>query len=207
MTKTILSVLAVLAVGLGGQVTPDRQYLVFLVDQGGFPRLRCALFAADGSVGPARRVLGNSDPVTAGFDLSSDGSTLVYSVPEADGRLNAFLTDFPAGSRQLQVTTRGAGRAQFSRDGNTLFYMTRALPESDPPRGALAKIPVALKSLATSGPPVQLLIEGREPPGVTLGWFDVARDGRLLTMRRTDGARRPSPRRLLVQNWRAVIGR
>jgi hypothetical protein len=70
----------------------------------------------------------------------------------------------------------------------------------------LAKRPLALKSLATSGPAVQLLVEGQEPAGVVLPVFDVGRDGRLLTMRRTDGDRRPGPRRLLVQNWRAAIG-
>jgi hypothetical protein len=67
--------------------------------------------------------------------------------------------------------------------------------------------PIALKSLETSGPPVQLLVEGKEPPGVIMTSFDVAHDGRLLTMRRTGGDKRPSPRLVLVQNWRAAVGR
>ncbi len=196
-----------LAAGRVGQVTPNRQYLVFLVDEGGVTRLRYAPLAADGSVGAAERVLAQSDPNIIAFDLSPDGSTLAYSIPESDSRLNSFLTDFPAGSRQLQVTTSGGARPQFSGDGNALFYLTRALPQTDPPRGALAKRPVALRSLATSGPAVQLLVEGKEPPGVMMMAFDVARDGRLLTMRRTGGDKRPSPRLLLVQNWRAAMRR
>jgi hypothetical protein len=192
--------------GLVGKVTPNRQHLVFLVEDGGARRLRYAPLGADGSVGAPRRVLPSSDPNIGGFDLSPDGSTLAYAVVEADNRLNTFLTDFPAGSRQVQVTERGGARPQFSGDGNTLFYLTAAEPQRDRFRGALAKRPLALKSLATSGPAVQLLVEGQEPAGVVLPVFDVGRDGRLLTMRRTDGDRRPGPRRLLVQNWRAAIG-
>ena len=197
----------VLIGGLVGQVTPNRQHLVFLVEEGGATRLRYAALAADGSVGAAERVLKQSDPNITSFDLSPDGSTVAYSIPEADARLNTFLTDFPAGSRQLQVTTSGGARPQFSGDGKALFYLTRAVPETDPPRGAVAKRPVALTSLTTSGPPVQLLVQGKEPPGILMMSFDIARDGRMLTMRRTGGDRRPSPRLLLVQNWRAAVGR
>lgn len=197
----------VLVGGLVGQVTPNRQFLVFLVEEGGAARLRYAALAADGSVGAAERVLKQSDPNIAAFDLSPDGSTLAYSIPEADFRLNSFLTDFPAGNRQLQVTTTGGARPQFSGDGNALFYLAPAVPQTDPPRGALAKRPVALKSLETSGPPVQLIVQGKEPPGVILNSFDVARDGRLLTMRRTGGDKPPTPRLILVQNWRAAVGR
>jgi hypothetical protein len=193
--------------GLLGQVTPDRGYLVFLLEEGGATRLRYAPLVADGSVGAAERVLKHSDPNIIAFDLSPDGSTLAYSIPEADGRLNTFLTDFPAGSRELQVTTSGGARPRFSGDGKAVFYLAPAVPQTDPPRGAVAKRPVTLKSLETSGPPVQLFVEGKEPPGVIMTLFDVARDGRLLTMRRTGGDKRPSPRLVLVQNWRAAVRR
>ena len=197
----------VLVSGLSGQVTPDRRYLVFLVDEGGATRLRYAPLAADGSVGAAERVLKQSDPFIRAFDLSPDGSTLAYSIAEADGQLNAFLTDFPAGNRQLQVTTSGGGHPRFSGDGKALFYLAPATPQTDPPRGALAERPITLKPLDTSGPPVQLFVEGKGPPGVIMPLFDVARDGRLLTMRRTGGDKPPSPRLVLVQNWRAAVGR
>ncbi len=196
-----------LVAGFLGRVTPNRQYLVFLVEEGGASRLRYAPLAADGSVGAALRVLKHSDPDIVAFDLSPDGSTLAYSIPEADSRLNSFLTDFPGGSRQLQVTTTGGARPRFSGDGDALFYLAPAVPQTDPPRGALAKRPVALKSLETSGPPVQLIVQGKEPPGVILTSFDVARDGRLLTLRRTGGEKPPSPRLVLVQNWRAAVRR
>lgn len=197
----------VLVSGLAGQVTPDRRYLVFLVEEGGERRLRYASLGIDGSVGPAERVLAHTDPSIASFDLSPDGSTLAYAIPEADGRLNAFLTDFPAGSRQVQVTTSGAGRPLFSGDGEALFYLAPAVPQTDPPRGALAKRTVSLKSLETSGPPIQLFVDGKGPQGVMMTLFDFARDGRMLTMRRTGGDARPSPRLVLVQNWRAAVGR
>jgi hypothetical protein len=190
-----------------GQVTPDARYLVFLVEEGGTTRLRYAPLLADGSVGAAQRMLKQSDPDIESFHLSPDGSTLVYSTPEADGRLNAFLTDFPAGARQVQATTIGAGSPRFSKDGTTIFYGSPAVPLGDPPRGALAKRPVALKSLSTSGPQVQVLVQGEEPPGVILNSFDVARDARLLMMRRTGGDKPPSPRLVLVQNWRSAVER
>jgi serine/threonine-protein kinase len=197
----------VLATGMAGKITPDGGYLVFLVEEGNARRLRYAPLGADGSAGAPRRVLQTSDPPIGDLDVSPDGTALAYSVVEADSRLNTFLTDFPGGRRQIQATTRGGARPQFSGDGNALFYLTRAQPESDPPRGALAKRPLALKALSTSGPEVQLLIQGREPPGVMMDRFDIARDGRLLTMRRTDNERGDNPMRLLVQNWRAAIRR
>jgi hypothetical protein len=40
-----------------------------------------------------------------------------------------------------------------------------------------------------------------------LAGFDVAADGRLLTVRPADSDRSQGPRRLLVQNWPAAIGR
>ena len=131
----------------------------------------------------------------------------MYATPEADGLLNAFLTDFPAGARQVQATTIGAGSPRFSKDGTTIFYGSQAVPRGDPPRGALAKRPVALKSLSTSGPQVQVLVQGEEPPGVLLNAFDVARDARLLMMRRTGGDKPSSPRLVLVQNWRSAVER
>src|SRR5690606_26155784 len=199
----------VLAFGQMGKVTPDGRHLVFLVEEGGARRLRHAPLGADGTGDAARNVFQGSEPPVGEFDLSPDGSALTYSVLEPDSRLNTFLTDFPAGSRQVQVTTRGGARPLFSSDGNALLYLTQALPETNPPRGALAKRPVAVTPLATAGPEEQILSEGREPPGVTiLGFgFDTARDGRLLTLRRIDDGRGGSPRRLLVQNWRAVVGR
>ena len=197
----------VLAAGLKGQVTPNRQYLVFLVDEGGAQRLRYAALAADGSVGAAERVLKQSDPNIDAFDLSPDGSTLAYSLLETNTRLNVFLTDFPGGTRQLQVTTTGGARPRFSGDGHALYYLARATQDTDPPLGALAKRPIAPQSLQTSGPPVQLFVEGKEPPGILLESFDVASDGRLLTMRLTSGDKRARRRVLLVQNWRAAVNR
>ena len=43
------------------------------------------------------------------------------------------------------------------------------------------------------------------PGAIQLG-FDVARDGRLLMLRRADSDGRQGVRRLLLQNWRAAIG-
>ncbi len=197
----------VLVSGLSGQVTPDGRYLVFLVDDGVGTRLRYAPLLADGSVGPAEHVLKQSDPLITAFDLSPDGSTLAYSLREVDGRLNAFLTDFPAGSRQLQVTTSGGAHPRFSGDEKALFYLTQAMPQTDPPRGAVAERPITLKPLDASGPPIQLFVEGKGPLDVIMPLFDVARDGRMLMMRRTGGDKRPSPRLILVQNWRAAVGR
>jgi len=192
--------------GLSGQVTPDRRYLVFLVDEGGATHLRYAPLLADGSVGPPERLLKQSDPHIRAFDLSPDGSALAYSSQEADGKLNSFLIDFPAGSRQLQVTSSGGAHPRFSGDGKALFYLAPATPQTDPPRGAVAERPITLKPLDTSGPPVQLFVEGKAPLDVLMALFDVGRDGRMLTMRRTDD-KRPSPRLILVQNWRTAVGR
>ena len=200
--------------GLAGQVTPDRRYLVC---PGGRRRRYapavCARSLADGSVGAAERVLKQSDPLIRAFDLSPDGSTLAYSIQEADGRLNAFLTDFPAGSRQLQVTTSGGGAPTvLGRWQGTLLSVARHAADRSP-RGAVAERPITLKPLDTSGPPVQLFVDGKEPEGIILNVFDVARDRRMLTMRRTGGDKRPQPspdsRAELARGTRpvAIVGR
>lgn len=122
--------LRVLATARLGQITPDGRYLVLVVDESGQRRLRYAPLDTNGTVGALGRVLQGADPEVFTFDVSRDGSMLAYSISEADGLLNTFLTDFPGGSRQVQVTTRGGGRPKFSIDGTTVFYLTR-VPDTE----------------------------------------------------------------------------
>lgn len=197
----------VLANGLGGRVTPNGRFLVYLIDDGGLRRLRYTPIAADGSIGAAQRIFQRDDPAIAGFELSPDGAVLAYTISEADSLLATFLTDFPEGTHHVQVTSRGGGRPRFARDGSALFFLAQAQPRTDPPHAALAKRSLSLKALATSGPEMQLMTDDEMPPGIVMPVYDVARDGRLLTIRRTDIGRPLIPRLLLVQNWRAAVAR
>jgi hypothetical protein len=58
------------------------------------------------------------------------------------------------------------------------------------------------------GVPAILLDEATVGPnGPSLGWFDVARDGRFLMSRPVDRPAGNTRRLVLVQNWPAAIGK
>ena len=173
----------------------------------GRQRLRYAALAADGSVGAAERVLKQSDPNIDGVRICrpTDRRWRIH-FSRRTRRLNVFLTDFPGGTRQLQVTTSGGARPRFSGDGEALFYLARAAP-GPILHGARWRRGRSRRSHCRRRPAGAALRGGEGAAG---HFHDVVRR----RARRThvdhaaDWRRKRARRRVvLVQNWRAAMRR
>jgi hypothetical protein len=133
---------------------------------------------------------------------------LAYAVTQPDGQSNIFLTQFPSGSGRWQVTIDGGTLPRFSRDGRELFYRSGARDAGGRPSGQFNAMPVTLHPAVTLGVRAILFDEATiGPNGPSIGWFDVARDGRFLMSRAEAPAAANTRGLILVQNWIAAMGK
>ncbi len=195
--------------GRFARLSPDGNQLLYLLDDRGRGRFRFATLSADGAIGPAQKLWsGDDEPNVNWFDVSPDGSVLAYAVTQPDGQSNIFLTQFPSGNGRWQVTLDGGTLPRFSRDGRELFYMSGSRDGAGQPRGQFNAMPVTLTPGVKLGVPALLFDEATVGPNApSLGWFDVARDGRFLMSRPVDRSVGNTRRLVLVQNWLAAIGK
>ena len=162
-------------------VTPDGRRLLYQQrETNGFPLLVAPLDGPGAPV-PVLRP-GVSDLQDPGrwpwaAALSPDGRVVAYTAGERRPELFVRLLD---GGETLRVSVAGAWRMRFSRDGETLYYLT--------PDRRLVAVPVATAPhLVVGAPDVRF-----ELP--VLGWrdFDVLPDGGFLALvRETDGSQAP----------------
>jgi dipeptidyl aminopeptidase/acylaminoacyl peptidase len=195
--------------GRFARLSPDGSQLLYLLDDRGRGRFRFATLSADGAIGPAQKLWPGDDELNVNwFDLSPDASVLAYAVTQPDGQSNIFLTQFPSGSGRWQVTIDGGTLPRFSRDGRELFHLTGSRDAGGRPRGHFNAVPVTLHPAVKLGVPAILFDEATiGPNGPSLGWFDVARDGRFLMSRPVDPAAENTRRLVLVQNWIVAMGK
>ncbi len=179
--------------------SPDGRRFIALFDRDGSGVLRIADANPDGTPGEFRPLFANgADPDVKEAEISPDGSLLAYSVEGAERR-TLFVTRFPGGAGQWQVSAEGGRFAAWAHDTGELFY----LEESD--AGVRALTTVAMR--AGQDPPVGertkiLDVSGALSAALQNG-YDVSHDGRrLLLNRRSGGATLPDRRIILVQNWR-----
>ncbi len=198
-----------IGVGMFARVSPDGHQLLYLLDDRGRGRFRYATLSADGAVGPAQKLFpGDDEPNVNWFDLAPDASVLVYAMNQPGGQSNIFLTQFPSGAGRWQVTIDGGTLPRFSRDGREIFYLTGSRDAGGRPRGQFNAVPVTLHPAVKLGVPAILFDEATVGlNGPTLGWFDVARDGRFLMSRMVAPAAGDARRLVLVQNWIAAMGK
>jgi hypothetical protein len=72
----------------------------------------------------------------------------------------------------------------------------------------LNAVPVTLHPAVKLGVPAILLDEATIGPNApSLGWFDVARDGRFLMSRPVEQSAGDTGRLILVENWIAAMGK
>jgi Tol biopolymer transport system component len=126
--------------------------------------------------------------------FSPDGKWLAYE-SDQNGRGEIFVTPFPGGGAQYQVSTNGGERPVWSRDGNQIFY-----------RESLKLIAVAVKTQGRAlelGTPSELFeVAVRNLSG---RWYDVSPDGRFLMNTSPPSAQVKSFE--LVVNWLAEPNR
>jgi eukaryotic-like serine/threonine-protein kinase len=126
--------------------------------------------------------------------FSPDGKWLAYE-SDQNGRGEIFVTPFPGGGAQYQVSTNGGERPVWSRDGNQIFY-----------RESLKLMAVAVKTQGRAlelGTPSELFeVAVRNLSG---RWYDVSPDGRFLMNTSPPSAQVKSFE--LVVNWLAEPNR
>jgi serine/threonine-protein kinase len=189
--------------GIYGAVSSDGRTLVYVTDERGRHRLMRATFRPDGSLDPAQPVFtGESAPDVLDLALSPDGRLLAYAATGGNGRLNVYVTDFPAAQARLLVDN-GGSRPRFARTGNELFYLEGNRDADGRTFGALMSVRIE------AGPPMALqtpvrLFDDRSG-GLELATYDVARDGRFVIAKQLPPPPGKGERVVLIENWPSLI--
>ena len=196
-----------LASGVFARVSADGRSLFFSMDDRGRGHLRQAPLSSDGTLGTAQPVFsGGDEPDIRGFDLSPDGSLLVYSVRQPSLQVEVFLTELPAGKSRVQISNGGGAQPRFSRDGKELFYLS---PAPDGKGRQLTAVPVTSRPEVKLGAPRALFgIDGGKNGPSSRAGYDVSQDGRRFLMTRPlSPAGSDGTRLVLVQNWPAAMAK
>jgi serine/threonine-protein kinase len=197
--------------GISGVISPDGRYLVYVVDERGFLRIRYAARGDDGTLGPPQRLV-RSDPepsLVTMMRLSPDGRLLAYGERGAAGGGGLFITRFPSGEGRWQIDgavipSRTNLSIRWSRTSSELFYYA---PGKDQNTLQLMAVPIAVDAAVSVGAPMPLFAVDAASAGRD---FDVAPDGRSLVVGRDVGAASGdsalTTRFTLVQNWFSEFG-
>jgi Tol biopolymer transport system component len=194
--------------GMAAQITPTSGEVVFTRDERSHLRLYRAPIRPDGSAGdPAPVFPGPDEPSARYFELSPDGKLLAFAdVEPVTNRLNIFVTTWPDARERQQVTTEGGTWPRFARDSRRLFFMTGGrTTTTGATRGELRVVTVTASPLSV-GTAKLLMVEG-EAGTPSFDSFAVASDDRILMTRVAPASPGSTARLVLLQNWRAAMGR
>jgi Tol biopolymer transport system component len=166
-------------------VSPDGNSLAFgIIDRATGGDIYTLALGGDGKPQPFLHSVANeTDP-----SLSPDGRWLAYE-SDGSGRKEVYITPFPGGGAQYQVSTSGGERPVWRHDGKEIYYReglrimavelnTKASPVE-------FSSPTALFELASGN------LNGR--------YYDVAPDGRFLT--NTSPLAKKEQNFSLIVNW------
>jgi Tol biopolymer transport system component len=142
------------------------------------------------------RALLNSRFAEHSAQVSPNGRWLAYASDES-GRLDVYVRPFPALGAQSLVSTAGGSQPVWSRDGGRLF---------DRGEESIMAVDVEPGATLVAGVPRKLFPDEFYSKGASHTGYDVAKDGRFLTVQLNEGQGRVTSVNL-VQNWLAEVER
>jgi hypothetical protein len=198
-----------LAVGMLAKPARHGQELVIAREVGVRSRLFRAPVQPDGSVAAGTPLFPETDdPDVRQFDLTDESRLLAYTSRDpTTTRQDLFVATYPDLVERRQVTIEGGTSPRFSRDGQSLFYLSGRRGPGGALRGQLNAIAVTASPLALGAPTV-LLIEGEDPAATgqpDMNAYDLGPDGRFLMARRLPPSPEDRPRTMILQNWTASL--
>ena len=148
------------------------------------------------------------DPNVRYFDLSPDGKLLAFTdIEPVNNRLNIFVTTWPDMRERQQVTTEGGVLPRFSKDSRRVFYRSGSRTTSaGVTRGELRVVAITTAPLS-AGTSKLLMVDGEPGTPSLNSSFAVGADDRLLMTRVAPMSPGDAARMVLLQNWRAAVGR
>ncbi len=189
--------------GTGGQeaqLAPGGKSAARIVVDGARRRLRTSAVLADGTLGPVAPLLRfQPEPDIADMSLAPSGRLVAYATDDP-GQPDVFLTRYPGGEGQWQVSSEGGRRPRWARNTGELFYITG----SGPSRRGIVAVKIDDSLDPPVGPSTRLF--DVDPRWLRFGEmpYDVTPDGmRFLMVREAKDENARPARMVLVQNWEA----
>jgi WD40 repeat protein len=189
----------------GVQVAADGRTALRLIDEGGHGRIRVSPVLADGSLGaPASFLRFTPDPDVDEASLAPNGQLLAYATSDP-GTPRVFVTRFPSGAGQWQVSSEDARQPRWAPGSGALYYVAGS--------GSTRRTLVEVKIDPSQDPPVgrstRLFDLGPEWSRTTAEMsYVVGADGqRFLVTREASGTSARPGRMVLVQNWESEFSK
>ena len=170
--------------------SPDGKYLAFASPDPATTRLRISTVALTGDRKPQPFHPSSADESVPTF--SPDGHWLAYESTQS-GRREVYITAFPGGGAQYQVSTNGGERPVWRRDGKEIYYRETLTLMA-------VKVNTQSGTVQLGAPSALFEVAARNLNG---RWYDVSPDGRFLM--NTLPASAQSQNFEVVINWPAEL--
>ncbi len=179
----------------GGHIydwSPDRQYILYATNEGVSTETMAALPTTLGAT--ATTVI--SDPVIHHAQFSPDGRWIAYS-SDKSGRLEVYVTSFPAGHGRWQVSSNGGVQSRWVKKANELIYLA--------PDGKLMVVSVKTGTSFESGVPSLLFDIKVDPSANRRPQYSVSDDGQRFLVNMLTGELGWQSPTTVVLNWTAAL--
>ena len=168
----------------------DGKYLAYISEDLTTKRFHIHIVALTGDHTPKVFRASSANEIMPVF--SPDGKWIAYESDQS-GTSEAYISPFPSGDAQYQVSTNGGERPVWRRDGKEIYYRANL-------QMMAVKVNVKGDTVELSKPEPLFEVAVRNLSG---RWYDVAPDGRFLM--NTSPATAQSPNFELVVNWAARL--
>jgi Tol biopolymer transport system component/predicted Ser/Thr protein kinase len=170
----------------------DGKYLAYISEDLVTKRFHIHIVALIGD--PTPKIFRDTSANEIMPSFSPDGKWLAYESDQS-GTSEVYISPFPSGGAQYQISTSGGERPAWRRDGKEIYYRSNL-------RMMAVKVNVKGNTVELSKPEALFEVAVRNLSG---RWYDVAPDGRFLM--NTSPATAQSPNFELVVNWPAELSK